>query len=291
MTSYRFCRTDDMSVLVDAYNRCWLPHFPDDRQFDVPEFKRGIRGLDLWCSSSMVAFAGVEPVAFLWGAKRPTETLVYRIATSPAHLRQGHARHLLTSLSSKLAILGPARLVAEVPVDRSEARALFEACGYVEEVTLVDYVLAPARATLRIDQGTPQSTVAIPVTVDDLAANGLLQEGARERCWNRDSAAIRRRREQLDGNALVTDEMIEAFVVHRPSPAGGREIVALQCLEPTNAQAHLGFLLGRILQSPDAAPLRFEKVHPEEIPAPLLEAFGFVAGRRHTRYATTARAA
>ena len=29
--------------------------------------------------------------------------------------RQGHGRHLLTSLSSKLAILGPPRMVAEVP--------------------------------------------------------------------------------------------------------------------------------------------------------------------------------
>ena len=113
MTSYRFCRTDDMSVLCDAYNRCWLPHFPEDPPFDVAMFKGRIREMDLWCSSSMVAFAGKEPVAFLWGAKRATETLVDKIATHPDHLRQGHARHLLTSLSSKLSILGPPRLVAE----------------------------------------------------------------------------------------------------------------------------------------------------------------------------------
>ena len=78
-------------------------------------FKRSIRDLHVWCSSCMVAFAGSDPIGVLIGAKRPSATLIYRIAVHPDHQRQGHGRHLLTSLSSKLAILGPPRLVAEVP--------------------------------------------------------------------------------------------------------------------------------------------------------------------------------
>ena len=91
----------------------------------------------------MVAFSGADPIGVLIGAKRPTGTLVYKIAVHPDHLRQGHGRHLLASLSSKLAILGPPRMVAEVPAAFAEASGLFEAGGYVQETVLTDYVWEP----------------------------------------------------------------------------------------------------------------------------------------------------
>ena len=30
MSAYRFCRTDDIGLLVDALNRCWLPYCPEE---------------------------------------------------------------------------------------------------------------------------------------------------------------------------------------------------------------------------------------------------------------------
>ena len=69
----------------------------------------------------MVAFEGREPVGVLLGAKRRDATLVHALRVHPEHRRRGHARHLLTSLGQKLAILGPPRLVAEVPADRAPA--------------------------------------------------------------------------------------------------------------------------------------------------------------------------
>ena len=104
-------------------------------------FKRSIRDLQVWCSSCMVAFSGSDPIGVLIGAKRPSGTLIHRIAVHPDHLRQGHGRHLLASLSSKLAILGPPRMIAEVPETLAATVALFEACGYVQEALLTDYVL------------------------------------------------------------------------------------------------------------------------------------------------------
>jgi len=109
MSSYRFCRTDDIGLLVDALNRCRAPHFPGEPPMTPAAFKRSIRDLQVWCSSCMIAFAGADPIGVLIGAKRPTATLVHTIAVHPDHLRQGHGRHLLTSLGSKLAILGPPR--------------------------------------------------------------------------------------------------------------------------------------------------------------------------------------
>src|ERR671912_1336299 len=144
MSSYRFCRTDDIGLLVDALNRCWLPHFPGEEQVTPAAFKRSIRDLQVWCSSCMVAFSGSDPIGVLIGAKRPSGTLVHKIAVHPDHRRQGHGGHLLASLSSKLAILGPPRMVAEVPDTLTAGCELFAASGYVEEAQLTDYVLERA---------------------------------------------------------------------------------------------------------------------------------------------------
>ena len=149
MSSYRFCRTDDVSLLVDALNRCWSPHFPDEPAVTPASFKRSIRDLQVWCSSCMVAFSGSDPIGVLIGAKRPSGTLIHKIAVHPDHCRQGHGRHLLTSLSSKLAILGPPRMVAEIPETFAPTCELFVACGYVEEALLTDYVLDREASVLR----------------------------------------------------------------------------------------------------------------------------------------------
>src|SRR5512145_2793637 len=172
MSAYRFCRTDDIGLLVDALNRCWAPYFPDEPPATPAAFKRSIRDLQVWCSSCMVAFSGSDPIGVLIGAKRPSGTLVHKIAVHPDHRRQGHGRHLLASLGSKLAILGPPRIVAEIPETLVPARELFGASGYVEEARLTDYVLDRDAN----DVGEAAGMFVIPVTIDDLAANGLLGE-------------------------------------------------------------------------------------------------------------------
>ena len=175
MAAYRFCRTDDIALLVDALNRCWAPYQPDEPPMTRDAFKRSIRDLQVWCSSCMVAFSGPDPVGVLIGAKRPSGTLVHQIAVHPDHRRHGHGRHLLASLGSKLSILGPPRMVAEIPETHAPACELFSASGYVQEARLTDYVLqrddGERGAVSRHD-----GRFVIPVTVDDLAANGLLGE-------------------------------------------------------------------------------------------------------------------
>src|SRR6266700_1363822 len=141
MSAYRFCRTDDIGLLVDALNRCWAPYFPDEPPMTPAAFKQSIRDSQIWCSSCMVDFSGSDPIGVLIGAKRPSATLVHKIAVHPDHRRQGHGRHLLASLGSKLAILGPPRMIAEVPGTLAATCGLFGASGYVREALLTDYVL------------------------------------------------------------------------------------------------------------------------------------------------------
>ncbi|HSE45977.1 MAG TPA: GNAT family N-acetyltransferase, partial [Gemmatimonadales bacterium] len=245
----------------------------------------------------------------LIGAKRPSGTLVHKIAVHPDHRRQGHGRHLLDSLGSKLAILGPPRIVAEVPDTLAPACGLFDECGYVREALLTDYVLGrdendPAVAqrcrpalTLRHAQGHPERSrgmsergnaarvegFVIPVTVDDLAANGLLGQDYPQTCWERSVETLTARKDDIAGLAVASDERIEASILY--IRAGARiEILFLRSFIDDEG-ARLALLLARL----GAGGVRFQKVHPAEISSEWLERLYFRPAGGHRLYAARAR--
>jgi GNAT superfamily N-acetyltransferase len=280
MSAYRFCRTDDIGLLVDALNRCWAPYVRDEPPMTPAAFKRSIRDLQVWCSSCVVAFSGADPIAVLIGAKRPSGTLIHKIAVHPDHRREGHGRHLLTSLSSKLAILGPPRIVAEVPETSVPACGLFTASGYVQEAVLTDYVLDPADIpSSAIEAGR----LVIPVSVDDLDANGLLDEVPSQSCWERSLETLRARKEETQGLAVASDERIEAFVLY----LNAGEIVSV-CSFVEDGGVRAAHLLSR-LPADHMPKWRFSRVHTEEISKQLLEHLGFRPAGSYRLYATTAR--
>jgi GNAT superfamily N-acetyltransferase len=281
MSAYRFCRTDDIGLLVDALNRCWAPHFPADPPTTPAAFKRSIRDLQVWCSSCMVAFAGSDPIGVLIGAKRPSSTLTHKIAVHPDHLRQGHGRHLLTSLMSKLAILGPPRIVAEVPETLVPACELFRTTGFAQEVVLTDYVWQCEETRV---PDVVDGRFVIPVTVDDLVANGLVDEGDAQVCWERAGETLEARKDEIAGLAVASDERIEAYVLY----LGDRQIVSLRSLVEDRG-ARLKLLLAR-LGAQGATSFRFPKVHPAEISKEVLAALGFREAARYLLYAAGAGA-
>jgi GNAT superfamily N-acetyltransferase len=296
MSAYRFCRTDDISLLVDALNRCWAPYFPEEPPATAASFKRSIRDLQVWCSSCMVAFSGSDPIGVLIGAKRPSGTLVHTIAIHPDHRRQGHGRHLLTSLSSKLAILGPPRIVAEVPETLVPACGLFRESGYVEEALLTDYVLpfdsrvwGPPSGGPGIDAATlTHGGLIIPVTVDDLAANGLL-EPDRQVCWQRSVETLTATKDDIAGLAIASDERIESYVLYVSRGMEETEIVSLRSFIDDGG-ARLKQLLAQ-LRARGTETFRFPKVHPDEVSKEWLKALGLLAVASHCLYAARARAA
>jgi GNAT superfamily N-acetyltransferase len=305
VSSYRFCRTDDIALLVDALNRCWAPYFPDEPPMTPAAFKRSIRDLQVWCSSCMVAFSGADPIGVLIGAKRPTGTLIHRIAVHPDHRRQGHARHLLTSLGSKLAILGPPRIVAEVPEALAPACELFRGCGYLQEAVLTDYVLHPeehdALGADVMPSGQTQEFAAayelepepssigwtIPVTVDDLAANGLLDDTERLVCWERSVETLTARKDDLKGLAIASDEGIESYVLSASPDAAVGDIVSLRTFIEDGG-ARLKQLLSR-LRAQGMTTVRFPKVHPVELSKEFLETLGFRPAGTYLLYTARAR--
>jgi hypothetical protein len=250
----------------------------------------------------MVAFSGSEPIGVLIGAKRRSGTLVHKIAVHPDHRRQGHGRHLLSSLGSKLAILGPPRIIVEFPDTLAPACGLFSDSGYVQEAVLTDYVVHVGEHDARQVRGETDGLV-IPVTVDDLVANGLLDEVQSQPCWERSVETLRARKDEIEGLAVATEERIEAFLLYvkcdvgpesnweasRRARAGGEagEIVSLRSFIEDGG-ARLELLLSHV-RARDVGTFRFPKVHPTEISKECLETLGFHPAGGHLLYATKAR--
>jgi L-amino acid N-acyltransferase YncA len=227
---------------------------------------------------------------------------VQKIAVHPDHRRQGHGRHLLTSLGSKLAILGPSRIVAEVPENLAPACGLFSASGYVQEALLTDFVLHPtAHTTLRGGPGQRDEKdsdigegFVIPVTIDDLAANGLLGEDYPKVCWMRAVETLTARKGDIAGLAVASDERIEACILYikdagPEASALTAEVVSLRTFIEDGG-ARLKHLLFQ-LRAQGMRTLRIQKVHPAEISKEFLETLGFRPAGRHLLYAATAQSA
>ena len=227
----------------------------------------------------MVAFDAKEPVAVLIGCKRPPHTLVLRLAVHPDHLRKGHGRHLLTSLSAKLAILGPPRLLAELPADLPPARALFEACGWREEARYLDLVHdAPAASP------APPGVV-VPVTVDDLL-DACLPDADAPVAWERTRGTLINRKDRLRGLAIPSGERIEASLLYTRDDERGVSIWSLRAAPGADPSA-IGVLL-RDLAQREGGRLTIPRIGGDEIAPDALIERGFTRGREFVRFGTEA---
>src|SRR6185437_10791950 len=79
---------------------------------------------------------------------------------------------------------------------------------YVEQARLTDYVGVPSQG------GGGGTGFLIPVTIDDLAANGLLGEDHPEVCWERSVETLTARKDDIAGLAVASDERIEAYLLY-----------------------------------------------------------------------------
>ena len=143
------------------------------------------------------------------------------LAVRPGHERRGHGRHLLDSLRRKVAILGPPRLVVEVPAESTGVCRFFERCGFAAESALRRLRLGCGRRR----RSRLAASLVSAVTVEELVQSGALDPSI-PRPWERSLATMASRSREIDGLAIASDERIEAYVLHRAS-SGACEIVAL----------------------------------------------------------------
>lgn len=303
MSAYRFCRSDDVPLIVEAYRRCNVGPGAVPWQLTIDRMKRLSREIDLWTSSCMVALAGSEPIGVLIAAKRePTANLVLHAAVHPDHRRQGHARHMMTSLSQKMAILEPTRMLVEVPAEAVAAHGFLRACGFARTETLTDYFHTGEIAA-------PASVLDLVGTVPPAELLGSAEFGdASElnRCWQRSPRTIRNLRERARGVVIATDRGFEAWLLYRgvqdaddplpflarptlpPGPATNSapcEILAIGGLRPVPAL--LGPLLA-VAASDCGRPLHLPRAHPGEPLPERIEQLGFRAAGKTLRYESDA---
>ena len=247
----------------------------------IDDFKRGIRELNLWSSSSMLAFEGDQPIAVLLAAKRDHANLVHRIAVRPGHERRGHGRHLLGSLGKKLAILGPPRLVAEVPAEWEEVRRFFESSGFQAEAHYADFVLEAER------KPTDTGGLVSEVTLEDLLESGAF-DSSLPRSWERSLLTLQNRKSQIEGLAVASDVRIEAYLLHRLDPdTGTREIVALGAQPGERGEALLRLLVSSLYERRSEL-VRVPKVSEAEVGFSRLEELGFRRQREYVGYTAAA---
>jgi hypothetical protein len=122
----------------------------------------------------------------------------------------------------------------------------------------------------------------IPVTVEDLAANGLLGEDHPPTCWERSVETLTARKDDNTGLAVATDERIEAYLLYM----SGGEIVSLRSFVGDGGD-RLKLLLSRLGEGT----FRFRKVHPAEFSNDILETLGFRPAGTHRVYAASLRSA
>ena len=291
MTAYRFCRSDDVPLIVDAYERCNVGSGARPWGLTADHMKRLGREMDLWTSSCMVAFEGSHPIGVLIAAKRePVASLVLHVAVHPDHRRRGHGRHMMTSLSQKMAILEPTLMLAELPEDDALGRRFFEACGFTERDVLTDYSCAGETPA-----GVPGVDLVAGVSASELASQTEIQAVPElDRCWQRTPRSIGNLRDRPQGLAIATDRGIEAALLHRSLDDADQSLPFLST--PSAAPLEILTLGGKtpvaallrplLAVAADRAgrPLHLPRVHPSEVPAGRLEEYGFRPGARTIRY-------
>jgi hypothetical protein len=130
----------------------------------------------------------------------------------------------------------------------------------------------------------------IPITVDDLSANGLLENPPSSSaghvhpqvCWERSVETLTARKNEIAGLAVASDERIEACLLYvrgdaaserEAGPSRSAEVLCLRTFVPDGGP-RLEKLLTN-LRAGGIAHLRLPRVHPAELPQGLLEILGF----------------
>jgi GNAT superfamily N-acetyltransferase len=284
--AYRFCRPDDIPRLVRAVHECFEPHFPDLEPLTVEGFRREMKEISLWPSNSMLALGSAAgetetsgedgddaAVGVLTATKREHEVLITRVGVRPGHQRRGHGSHMLTSLSQKLAVLGPPRLAAEVPAHRDDLLAFFTACGYRSEATYTDWRRPP---------GPPpdlpvKEELVVRVDVPGLVAGDLLEvpDGV---AWERTRETLEARADRLHGFALADASMVAAWLLMLEEPDAAPEVLGIRIshgFDEELTEMLYEMILRHVVRLMPEREICCPKLLPGEVPESVLRELGF----------------
>ena len=127
MPSYRFCRPDDLALIIKAINACYLMHYPEAPAMTEERLKEHMTLFQVRPGNCMVALERQQPVGVVVSTKRDYGVWIQALGCQPAFQRRGIATQLIEALVRKIAIQRAPRVTVDVPTANTPARFMSSA--------------------------------------------------------------------------------------------------------------------------------------------------------------------
>ena len=251
MPSYRFCRPDDLTLLVRAINDCYQTHYPDEPVMTTERLKDHMTVFAVRPGNCMVALERQLPVGVVVSTRRDTGVWIQAIGCQVPFQRQGLAAQLLEALVRKVAIQRAPQVTVDVPTTNTPALRLFESVAFTVRGRSISY-----RGHLAASPGVSGqvSTVSPPDLLTDYTPWHPIPA-----CWERDAASLAGYGTLPQGYAYTAQGTVQGYLIH-----WGTTILDLALAPQAEASHVLAALLGR-MQAAGCTRATLAKV-PEEDP-------------------------
>lgn len=233
MPSYRFCRPDDLGLIVKAYNACYRLHYPDTPLMTEDLFKEQMTLFDVRPGNCLVALERQQPVGIVVSTKRDHSGWIQAIGCLPTVQRQGIGAQLIEALVRKIAIQRTNHITVDVPADHSAAVAFFSAVGFAVEGSYTSYqgsLPAHAEATHAVKAVPAPEALTWYATFHTVPA-----------CWERSAASLAAYGTVLQGYVYSVQGAVQGYLLHR-----GAAILDLALAAQANASQVTQALLQRL---------------------------------------------
>jgi len=206
MPLYRFCRPEDLPLIVQALNACYDVYFPQYPTMTVAQFREEMGLISLWPSNSMVVLEDKEPVAVIVGTKRPYGCWIAKLGVRSDHQQQGMGRYIVEALMRKLSIIGPRIISVDVPVDNDAATAFFKRLGFE---TWGQYWSFSGQLQLDPAHDLRQVHPVKP----DVALSRYESFHPQAQCWERDAYTLQLYAGRLSGYAFWEEDNLHGYLL------------------------------------------------------------------------------
>ncbi|MBI4639574.1 MAG: GNAT family N-acetyltransferase [Candidatus Tectomicrobia bacterium] len=260
MSLFRFCRPDDIPLIVRAINECYDVHFPEETPMTVEQFKFLIRTYGYWTSNCMIAQENRDPIGIIVGTKREYGCWIAMIGMKPGFERQGIGSHLVDSLMRKLSIIGPRKISVDVPEAHEGVKAFFTTLGFSlwDRYFTYEGSLEPSSKERNVEQVDPEKILEYYAHFHPLP-----------QCWERDAESVRKQAPFVNGYAYREGSDLPGYLLLQ------EERVVDLAIDPNADHLRVGKALLAHASHLTGKPIRIPKVPEQDPLREMLEKLGF----------------
>lgn len=254
MPSYRFCRPDDLALIVRAINQCCRIHETEAPEMTEERLKAHMTLFAVRPGNCMVALERQQPVAAIISTRREAGAWIQTLGCQPEFQRRGIASQLVEALVRKIAIQRTEDITVDVPEDNDAALHFFQAVGFEERGRFVTLQGEPKVAS------DPSGEVVRAPAAELLESYEAFHTVPA--CWERSADSLAGYGELIQGHVYREDGAMWGYLLHQ-----GATILDLACAPDADAAQVSAVLLGR-LHAAGGSPVTLPKMNTAD---PLLD--------------------